>query len=179
MRELNRSDQDLFVPCTDDDLPLNRSTIYVARNHCDQKFYRARLIGYDFNSQTMTFKGTVCFIDTGLTQKCELADIYLFTKRGELLEQATMPPRCFPCRLAEIQPSTSNISGGYLWDRAAIELFNGYTQQKEVKAEVSKLKKMLISFELNGNFNFIYSTDVFNGRWNGKRVHLVQRHQCQ
>lgn len=152
VRELNRHDQEIFVPCTDDDLPLNHSTIYVARNHCDKKFYRARLIGYDFNSQTMTFKGTVCFIDTGLTQKCELADIYLFTKTGELLEQATMPPRCFPCRLAEIQPSTSNISGGYLWDRAAIELFNSYTQQKEVKVEVRKLGKCSFYLDCTGNF---------------------------
>lgn len=108
----------------------------MARNHIDQKYYRARLIGYDFNGQTMTFKGTVCFIDTGLTQKCELADIFMFTKQGELTEQATMPPRCFPCRLAEIQPSTSNISGGYLWDREAIDLFNQHTQRGEVKAQV-------------------------------------------
>lgn len=143
----NQSDQDLFVACTDDDLPLNHSTIYVARNHSDQRFHRARLIGYDFNSQTMTFKGTVCFIDMGLTQKCEPADIYLFTKKGEMLEQATMPPRCFPCRLAEIQPSTSNISGGYLWDRAAIELFNRYTERTEVKAEVWKYSE---------NTNFIW-----------------------
>lgn len=134
-------EQDIFVPCTDDDLPLNRTTIYVARDHSDEKFYRARITSYDFNSHTMTFKGTVCFIDTGRTQKCELADICKFTKKGELtVDQATMPPRCFPCQLAEIQPSTSNISGGYLWDRKAIELFNEYTMGCAVKAEVNNEK---------------------------------------
>lgn len=136
-RQLNQCNQDLFVPCTDDDLPLNRTTIYVARDYSDNKFYRARLISYNFSSQ-MTFKGTVCFIDTGHTQKCELKDIYVFTKRGETLEVALMPPRCFPCRLAEIQPSTSNISGGYLWDRGGIDLFKQYTSRNEVKAEVKK-----------------------------------------
>lgn len=135
---MNQRNQDIFVPCIDDDLPLNRTTIYVARNHSDQKYYRARIVAYDFDSQTMTFKGTVCFMDTGLTQKCELADIFKFTKNGESIEQATMPPRCFPCRLAEIQPSTSNISGGYLWDRKAIVLFIQLTQRGEVKAEVIK-----------------------------------------
>lgn len=136
VQQLNQRDQDMFVPCTKNDLPLNRSTIYVARNHSDNKFHRARLISYDCSSQ-MTFKGTVCFIDTGCTQKCELGDIYVFTKHSETLEQATMPPRCFPCRLAEIQPSTSNISGGYFWDREAVELFKRHTTQCEVKAEVS------------------------------------------
>lgn len=135
--QLNQRNQNIFEPCVDNDLPLNRTTIYVARDYSDNQFYRARLISYNYTTET-AFKGTVCFIDTGRTQKCELADIYKFTKRGETLEQAMMPPRCFACRLAEIQPSTSNISGGYLWDRGAIELFNRYTKQWEVTAKVRK-----------------------------------------
>lgn len=134
VQQLNQKYQDICAPCTSDDLPLNRSTIYAARCYDDDKLYRARVISYDFNT---IFKGTVCFIDTGLTQKCEMADIFVFTKRGEIEEQATMPPRCFPCRLAEIQPSTSNISGGYLWDREAIDLFNKFTAGCVVKAEVN------------------------------------------
>lgn len=137
-QQLNHRDQDIFVPCTEDDFPLNRTTIYVARNYSDEKFYRARLISYEFTSQ-MAFKGTVCFIDTGRTQKCERADIYVFTERGETMELATMPPRCFKMRLAEIQPSTSNITGGYLWDREAIAFFKENTMGCEVIAEVKQI----------------------------------------
>lgn len=168
-QQLNQKyNQEIFAPCTENDLPLNRSTIYVARCYDDGKFYRARVISYDSN---VTFKAAVCFIDTGRTQKCEMADIFVFTKLGETEEQATMPPRCFPCRLAEIQPSTSNISGGYLWDREAIDLFNTYAVGCEVKAEVKK------TFNLNLNlvnaFGLYFDIDLFDGQWNGKRFHLV------
>lgn len=146
VQQLNQRDQDIFAPCTDDDLPLNRTTIYVARNHSDDKFYRARLVKYDFNSQNKLKAIVVRFIDTGCTQKCELADIFVFTKQGETLDQASMPPRCFPCRLAEIQPSTSNISGGYYWNRESVEFFKEHTTQREVKAEVisTEMKSFLL-----------------------------------
>lgn len=108
--------------------------IIVARNHSDNKLHRARLTEFECDSHTMMFKGTVRFIDIGQTQKCQLKDIYLF---AQPVEQSKMPPRCFKCRLAEIQPSTSNISGGFMWDLEAIDLFNIHTANIVVIAEVT------------------------------------------
>lgn len=144
VEELNRPGQNLFRPC-DDPVDLNRSMIVVARDHSNDShpYHRARLI--NFNTDAMIFKGTVCFIDTGRTQKCELADLFVFNK--DVL-QAKMPPRSFSCRLAEVQPSTSNISGGYMWDREAIDLFNQLTQNRCVKAEVTFFFLQLINLEI-------------------------------
>lgn len=140
-RELNQNDQIIIMPCTDYNV-LNRSMIIVARNHSNKKLYRARLTEFECDSHTMMFKGTVCFIDIGQTQKCQLKDIYLFTHP---VEQSKMPPRSFKCRLAEIQPSTSNISGGFMWDREAIDLFNHHTANNDVIAEVT-IRGNVISF---------------------------------
>lgn len=132
VRELNENGHDILKSCTDYTV-LNRTMIIVVRDHIDNKLYRARLTEFDCDGVSLSFKGTACFIDTGRTQKCGLKDIYLFTRA---VEQSKMPPRCFPCRLAEVQPSTSNISGGFMWDREAIELFNKFALHSTVTAQV-------------------------------------------
>lgn len=86
-----------------------------------------------------------------------MCDLFLFKAD---IEQSQMPPRCFECRLAEIQPSTANISGGHAWDRRVIERFQQTVLNRRVKAEVifnlaffsvffSKKENIFIS-----NFNF-------------------------
>lgn len=132
VRELNENGQEISKPCTDYS-DLNRTMIIAVRDQIDNKLRRARLNEFNCDSISMKFKGIASFIDTGRTQKCELKDIYLFTRP---VEQSQMPPRCFPCRLAEVQPSTSNISGGFMWDREAIELLNKFALHIKVKAEV-------------------------------------------
>lgn len=109
--------------------------IIVARNHKDNYFYRARLTDFEYDENLNGLKGTVCFIDTGRTQKCQLSDIFQFVQS---VEQSHLPPRCFQCRLAQIQPITTNISCGYMWDRVAIDLFNELTAKNDVIAEVKK-----------------------------------------
>ncbi|XP_055302653.1 probable ATP-dependent RNA helicase spindle-E [Sitodiplosis mosellana] len=103
---------------------LSKTEIIVARDHADGKLYRAQLTSSE---------GTVYFLDSGRRQKCQLDDIYVFTRQTE---QATMPPRCFQCRLSEISPSTANLSGGNMWDHEAIKVFKSFVIDREVKAEI-------------------------------------------
>lgn len=115
-------------------LSIKHDQIIVARDHNDNKFHRARLVATDYNEFTNEFKdATVCFIDYGHTQKCTKNDLYVFTRDNEM---ATLPPRCFQCRLAEIQPSTVNLSGGNMWDHCAIQQFKKIMLNCQVKAEV-------------------------------------------
>lgn len=133
-REMNENTRKICKPCIDCTV-LNRNMIIAVRDHMDDKLYRARLTEFDCDNSSMSFRGTACFIDTGRSQKCTLNDIYLFTNS---VEQSEMPPRCFPCRLAEIQPSTSNISGGFMWDREAIGLLEQFANNN-VKAQVKAI----------------------------------------
>lgn len=134
--ELNESSNKIIESCHDF-LGLTHNQIIVARDYNDNKLYRARFIAWDneYDEFTHDFKyATVCFIDYGYTQKCDVADLYVFTGNNEM---ATMPPRCFQCRLAEIQPSTVNLSGGNMWDHRAIQQFKLFLLECEVKAEVN------------------------------------------
>lgn len=128
----------IIEPCVDY-LQLNQTMILVARDQTDQKLYRARLIAWDYDQYSKIFKGTVCFIDTGRTQKCQLEDLFMFTQE---IRQSKLPPRCFQCRLAEIQPSTANISGGHMWDRDGVERFKSLVNNIKVKAEVNWLIRL-------------------------------------
>lgn len=140
-QELN--EQNICKPC-DDYTDLNRTMIIAVLDHIDGRLYRARLTDFDCDS-SMSFKGTACFIDSGRSQKCTLKDIYLFTDSS--IEQSQMPPRCFPCRLAEITPSMSNISGGFMWDREAIDLFNEFSRDGYVTAQVKMKDRNIRIFE--------------------------------
>lgn len=135
-QELNNSSCRIIEVCTDF-ATVSKTQIIAVRDRTDRKLYRARLTDYKYDDDRNIFKGTVCFIDTGRTQSCYMNDVYVFVKRTE---QTTMPPRCFPCRLAEIQPSMANVSGGNMWDRKAIELFSGFAVGRDVTAEVIKQK---------------------------------------
>lgn len=72
---------------------------------------------------------SVRLIDFGFEQDdCRLADLLrypLHTEAGRHL--ASMPPRCFECRLAELQPSQL-ISDRGLWTEDAVAAFRGLCQ---------------------------------------------------
>lgn len=125
---MNQVNSDAIEPCSKTLLEIPHDQILAARD-TDGKFHRARLIDLDDD-----FKfATVCFIDFGRTAKCQLPDLYTFTCESELSQ---LPPRCFQAKLAEIQPSTVNISGGHMWDAAAVELFKSNTLDREITAKV-------------------------------------------
>lgn len=135
-RELNENMEStqLIRSCTDH-TPLIDAKIIVARDHKRKKLYRARLVSWDLDPMSGMFRATVCFIDFGHTQRCQLKDLYIFNERK--IEQQTLPARCFPCKLAAIQPSMSNISGGNMWDQESLDLFTSFINEREVTAEVS------------------------------------------
>lgn len=114
-----------------DYLSITREEIIVARDHIDNQLYRARMIAHD--NFTTYDPHTVSFIDYGRTQRCQVKDLYIFKCRNDL---STTPPRCFECRLAEVQPSNANLSGGNMWDSDAIDYFRSSVKDCEVKAEV-------------------------------------------
>lgn len=114
---------------------LKHDQLVVVRDKNDGLFHRARIIASEHDEYSKEFKhGTVCFIDYGHTQKCEPKDLYVFLVNDGM---ATMPARCFQCRLAEIQPSTVNLSGGNMWDQRAIEQFKQCLWNHRLTIEVS------------------------------------------
>lgn len=131
-RELNNPNTSIIERCTDL-ASAKQSDIIAARNKNDDRLYRGRLISWDYDAFTKSYKATVCFIDYGHTQQCDLRDLYTFTMETE---ESTLPPRCFQCRLAEVQPSSGNISGGFKWDNEAIESFKTFVLDRDVKAQV-------------------------------------------
>lgn len=143
--------------------------------------YRARLIGWDYSPRSRIFKGTVRFLDSGRSQKVQMCDLFLFKAD---IEQSQMPPRCFECRLAEIQPSTANISGGHAWDRRVIERFQQTVLNRRVKAEVifnlaffsvffpkKRIFSYRISISIEFQLQFVSFTGLFSGEWCCKCYH--------
>lgn len=102
---MNRGAEDIIYHC-DDYMAITQASIIVARDHNDDKLYRARLIGWDYDINSKMFRGSVRFMDSGRSQKVTMSDLFLFQQD---IEQSKMPERCFECRLAEIQPSTANV----------------------------------------------------------------------
>ncbi|XP_055295310.1 probable ATP-dependent RNA helicase spindle-E [Sitodiplosis mosellana] len=152
-RELNERSNQNIEACSDF-FGITHDQIIVARDYDDNMLHRARFITWDYDAFTNEFKqATVCFIDYGHTQKCDTKDLYVFTRATEM---ATMPPRCFQCRLAEIQPSTINLSGGYMWDHRAIQQFKQLLLECEVKAEIYSVVNGVVNvfiWKNNSNFN--------------------------
>lgn len=186
--ELNNSHvNEIYFPCSDY-LTLTRASIIVALDHSDGKMYRARLIGWDYNPRTRIFKGTVRFLDSGRSQKVQMCDLFLFKAD---IEQSQMPPRCFECRLAEIQPSTANISGGHAWDRRVIERFQQTVLNRRVKAEVIFNLTFLsviflqreffhIEFQFQSNqFQFVSFIGLFSGEWRCKCYHSYRWYKSE
>ncbi|XP_031618969.1 probable ATP-dependent RNA helicase spindle-E [Contarinia nasturtii] len=141
---------DKLVDCA----AVTREQIIVARDHCDNKLYRARLVAWEYDCFTLDYKhALVCFIDYGHTQKCSIDELFVFTCDDNDL--ATMPPRCFQCRLANIQANTANISGGNLWDHDAISLFKQLVFDVDVTVKIYSV----VNGVVNG-FIFLNGTNM-------------------
>lgn len=74
-------------------------------------------------------------MDFGNTEKCKLSDVRRF--RGVSVGFMAIPPRCFECSLAQVQPSIINAPDG-LWPIKANTLFRELTEGEKVEAEVSE-----------------------------------------
>lgn len=98
---------------------IHVAEVLVARNPDDGNFYRAKVINIDQNNEENVF--TVNFIDFGNTVKCNVREMRKF-RNESFTTQTTLPARCFPCRLAEIQPSVIHTTNN-AWSQEANELF--------------------------------------------------------
>lgn len=143
---LNDPERLMVEPCLRDE-KIDKRTIIVARNENDGRFYRARVLGR--NADEFREEFSIIFIDFGHKQKCSIDDLFNFSMK---IEASQLPPRCFECCLAEIQPSTMNATGGNSWDFEAIELFKSQTRGELVTAKVCKL------YEEKGVSNYKFSS---------------------
>lgn len=90
----------------------------------------------------MHFK--VRFIDFGNTKICRLDQLKRF--RGVSSKYLSIPPYCFQCSLAFIQPSQVNMPNG-VWTDDSKHIFSSKTDGIEIKIEVKCLKSIEFGFQ--------------------------------
>lgn len=96
------------------------------------EYYRAKVL--HINSSWRAPKTYRLFlIDFGITDHFEFD--YLRDPRMIASDFMKLPPRCFECSLAELQPSTINCPDGE-WPRAAQKCFEEYVKDGEVEADI-------------------------------------------
>lgn len=117
--------------------------ILAARSAEDGNFYRAKVINMDKICEQIVF--TVIFIDFGTITKCDVGDL-LKIRNENYTEQTTLPPRCFLCCLAEVQPSVIHAVKN-VWNKDANDLLVGKVRNKrmEFKVEVNLIVKMRVN----------------------------------
>lgn len=84
-----------------------------------------------FSHKVHTFQ--IRLIDTGKILDREIQCIYEYC--GKQRKFFDLPPRCFKCSLAEVQPSQIRNPNG-VWPNEAIALFEKLTSQKSIEIEV-------------------------------------------
>lgn len=86
------------------------------------------------NLQYSDFRFQVRFSDFGNTRKCKLAELRRF--RGISTNFLSLPPYCYQCSLAFVQPSQVNAPDG-VWRKETNQLFAQKTDGIELEAEVN------------------------------------------
>lgn len=82
-----------------DDIDTN--VMIAARDKRNGTYFRARILGADFDEESDSLLYSVFYIDYGHTGLCKLEEM----RRLLNDEMQKLPPRCFECRLAELQPA--------------------------------------------------------------------------
>lgn len=96
------------------------------------EYYRANVLHINSSWRTPnTYR--LFLIDFGITDHFEFD--YLRDPQMIALDFMELPPRCFECSLAELQPSTINCPDG-VWPRAARKCFEEYVKDGEVEADI-------------------------------------------
>lgn len=111
---------------------IDKRLILVVRDRKSDRLFRAQVCNVD-RSRLREPKFTIMFIDFGHKQECSLHELYTLKLKDDELQ---LPPRCFECRLAEIEPSTLNRTAGNYWDCDAIGLFKAQMMDVKVVAKV-------------------------------------------
>lgn len=81
----------------------------------------------------LNFPFQIFLMDYGKTISCDFDKLYRFDKEAE---QLRMPPRCFECCLAEVQPSTINFSAND-WQSEANALLHKAADEQDVIIDVN------------------------------------------
>lgn len=76
----------------------------------------------------------VQLIDSGRIHECQIDQLYHYC--GTIKNVFDLPPRCFECRLAQLQPSQIRYPYG-VWSSNAIELFKAKAINQPIEIEVS------------------------------------------
>lgn len=84
----------------------------------------------------------VRLIDSGKIVDQIIDNIYEYC--GKNREFFDLPPRCFECSLAQIQPSQIQYPSGQ-WPIEAKTLFENQMQQKTIEIEVNRFEKKFLS----------------------------------
>lgn len=119
---------------TDD---IDTNGVIAAREKRSGTFFRARILGSEFDEISDSLVYTVFYIDYGHTGQCKLAELRRLLKN----DLQNLPPRCFECRLAELQPAITQSETND-WSQDANDLFHDLIDEADgrVTAEVSHAK---------------------------------------
>lgn len=96
------------------------------------EYYRAKVLHIKCSSRASKAY-RLFLIDFGITDHFEFD--YLRDPQMVASDFMELPPRCFECSLAELQPSTINCPNG-VWPRESLKCFEKYTKDGEVEADI-------------------------------------------
>lgn len=111
---------------------IDKRLMFIVRDRKSDRLLRAQICKID-RSESQDLKITVMFIDFGHKQECSIDELCTLKLKDDELQ---LPPRCFECCLAEIEPSTLNRTAGNYWDFDAVELFKAKMKDVKVVAKV-------------------------------------------
>lgn len=120
----------------------------------------------------MCAKFKVRLVDTGKKLDCNTENVYEYCgKRNSFFD---LPPRCFECALAEIQPSQIRYPNG-IWSSEAIALFERETTKRIIELEVT-LNNINVN-NLNPSLrNIQLIADLLRCQWKSKCICIVSKH---
>lgn len=115
---------------------IDTNVVIAARDKRNGTFFRARILGSDFDEATESSLFTVFYIDYGHTGVCKLEELRRLVNQ----EMQNLSPRCFECRLAEIQPTIIRSETND-WSPEANDIFRSHIDRADgkVTAEVSSI----------------------------------------
>ncbi|XP_055325146.1 probable ATP-dependent RNA helicase spindle-E isoform X2 [Sitodiplosis mosellana] len=120
--------KEVLEPLSIDTESLIGQLIIVSIDACSGiTYHRAKILA--FNAELCRVR----LIDTGKVLECNTECIYRYC--GRLRTFFDLPPRCFECRLAQMQPSQIRYPSGN-WPIEAITLFRNKTEQRTIEIEV-------------------------------------------
>ncbi|XP_031628409.1 probable ATP-dependent RNA helicase spindle-E [Contarinia nasturtii] len=112
------------------------------------EFYRAKIINIERDKKTKQITYEVRFIDFGNKITCNLSKLRRL--RGVSSHFLSLPPYCYQCSLAYIQPSQLNAPDG-VWQQEANLLFVEQTDGIEVEAEIFSIVNGIVRVFLRAN----------------------------